>query len=227
MADEGSATGRRSPAAASAGGNTLLVQFARSPLAGSVKTRMIPALTPEQACELHCELLAWTCHHLLAAQLGPVELQVAGDLDHPVLQRCRDAGLRRILPQAGAGLGERMFHALDSGLQHFERVLLVGSDCPWIDGEYLRAASAALDHASVVLGPALDGGYVLIGARRIDAEVFREIPWGSDVVYARTVARLEKLGWEWAALPALQDIDRPQDLAAWHRLRERSRRAGS
>ena len=75
----------------------------------------------------------------------------------------------------------------------------------------------------MVLGPALDGGYVLIGARRIDAEVFREIPWGTDLVYARTVERLQELGWEWAALPALQDIDRPEDLAAWHRLREGSR----
>ena len=225
MAVEGGAG--LSPLAPSRDSSTLLVQFARSPVAGGVKTRMIPTLTPEQACELHCELLEWTCRRLLGAALGPVDLQVAGDLHHPLLERCRDAGLRGIQPQVGAGLGERMQYALESGLQNFDRVLLVGSDCPWIDTQYLRGAVAALDHAPVVLGPALDGGYVLIGVRRIDADIFRDIAWGTDVVYAQTLTRLRELGWEWAALPTLQDIDRPEDLAAWYRLREGSLRDGS
>jgi len=193
----------------------LLIQFAREPQVGRVKTRMIPVLSASRACDLHCELTLWTCRELLASGLGQVELSVAGDTGHALFEQCLQMGVARITRQRGADLGMRMYNALQDGLARYENVILVGSDCPGIDRAYLSMAIQALHTAPIVLGPAMDGGYVLIGARAIDEAVFRGIPWGSDQVYAKTLVALAALEMDWVALPCLRDIDRPEDLAVW------------
>jgi rSAM/selenodomain-associated transferase 1 len=193
----------------------LIIQFAREPVVGAVKTRMIPHLSPEEACALHSELVLRTAATLVGAALGPVELWVAGDDQHTLFERCRCLGVACLQGQQGRDLGERMYRALADGLDRFERVLLVGSDCPGMDRDYLARAVAALDRADVVLGPAMDGGYVLIGARRVEAEVFEGVAWGTSAVFAETTQRLRGLGLRWAELPPLRDIDRPEDLALW------------
>ncbi len=197
----------------------LLIQFTRSPQAGQVKTRLIPQLGAAGACDLHCELTLWTCRQLLASGLGPVELYVTGDLTHPLFARCQVEGVARVRAQRGDDLGQRMFDALRTGLASHTSVILVGSDCPDIDPAYLRQAVAALDKAAVVLGPATDGGYVLIGARHIHERVFRGIPWGGNQVFRQTVAALAEAGLEWVSLPPLTDIDRPADLPLWEALK--------
>lgn len=199
-------------------GDCLFVQFAREPVAGAVKTRMLPRLTPEQACELHCELVLRTARTLSATGLGPAQLAVAGELAHPLFERCRGLGLQ-LCRQRGADLGERMYNALSDGLERFQRVVLVGSDCPGIDNNYLQQAADALVMEDIVIGPAADGGYVLLGVRRVRPEMFAGIPWGTGSVFAKTVASLRRLGLDWAELPALADIDRPEDLAIWETLR--------
>jgi rSAM/selenodomain-associated transferase 1 len=180
---------------------------------------MMPTLTGAQACELHCELLRWTSRRLVGSGLGPVQLSVAGSLNHPVLSECLVLGVDRLAAQHGADLGERMHGALVNALQQYTGAVLVGSDCPAIDSDYLEAAINGLARAPVVLGPAQDGGYVLIAVRQVDARLFEGIHWGTDTVYQETVARLRELGLDWVALPTLQDIDRPEDLPAWHQLR--------
>ena len=200
---------------------TLLLQFARAPLAGRVKTRMLPHLTATQACDLHCDLVLWTSATLADSGLGDVELSVAGDSAHPLFEQCRELGVGTLSPQCGADLGERMYRAIRDGLQRYTKVILVGSDCPGIDRAYLAQARSALDTAPLVLGPAQDGGYVLIGAREIHRELFAGIPWGTGCVYADTVKSIRKLGLDWAELPVLADVDRPEDLAAWLALRDR------
>ena len=200
---------------ASGRGSALLIQFAREPVEGAVKTRLIGALSPRQACQLHSELVQWTCNTLLAAQLGDVELAVAGSTGHPLFAACRERGVRGLTRQRGGDLGERMYNAMLDGLARYERVLLVGSDCPAIDAAYLQQALEALDRVPVVLGPAVDGGYVLIGGRQVDPGLFSGIAWGGDRVYVQTLRRLRALGLRWAALPALADIDRPADLVHW------------
>lgn len=196
----------------------MLIQFARAPLAGQVKTRMIPHLSAAGACALHSELTLWTCRQLLGSGLGKVELSVAGDTQHALFAQCRSLGVSRILRQKGADLGQRMYNAMRCGLARYNRVILVGSDCPAIDADYLRQAVLALDTAPVVLGPAADGGYVLIGARTITQEIFADIPWGSDQVYAKTVAALARVGLGCRELPCQTDIDRPEDLPVWELL---------
>ncbi len=200
--------------------STLLIQFARAPLAGRVKTRMTPYLTAQEACDLHCELLLWTSATLAGSGLGEVELCVAGNAAHSLFIQCQELGVSRVSRQRGADLGERMYRAIRSALRHYTNVILVGSDCPAIEGSYLEQALRALDTAPLVLGPAEDGGYVLIGAREIHRELFVEIPWGTDQVYTKTIESMRKLDLSWVELPILPDVDRLEDLAAWQTLRD-------
>jgi rSAM/selenodomain-associated transferase 1 len=197
----------------------LFIQFAREPVAGAVKTRMMPHLSAQEACALHAELVLWTAGTLVAAGLGRVELAVAGESGHPLFESCLGLGVDGLTSQRGAGLGERMYNSLLDGLARFERVVLVGSDCPAIDGGYLLQALEALERAEIVLGPAADGGYTLVGARRVPREMFEGIAWGTTGVFAETTRRLRRLRVPWAELPTLADIDRPQDLPHWKALR--------
>lgn len=205
----------------------LFIQFAREPVAGAVKTRMSPSLTPQQALDLHCELVLWTSGTLARAGLGPVELAVAGSAAHTLFEDCLGLGVGSLGCQQGGDLGQRMYNALAAGLQRFERVVLVGSDCPGIDADYLQQAMTGLDQADLILGPAMDGGYVLIGAKRISPDLFEGVSWGSSAVLAETVLRLQRMNWEWATLSPLADIDRPEDLALWEAVRAARSPGGS
>ena len=194
----------------------LLIQFARAPVPGQVKTRMQPVLSAEAACQLHRELVLWTSQSLVSARLGPVELAVAGSTADPLFRQCLQQGVAAVDTQRGDNLGERMHNALQAGLQRFPKVLLVGSDCPQLGTDYLADAVAALDSAEVVVGPAVDGGYVLIGVSALDQRWFEGIAWGSAGVYAQTLARFATSHARWHALqPVLQDVDRPEDLPVW------------
>ncbi len=196
----------------------LFIQFAREPLPGKVKTRMQTLLSAEQACALHCDLLRWTCNTLCGAQLADVELWVSANKGHPVFEHCSAQGVSQRRTQRGADLGKRMYHAIFDGLGRYRKVILVGSDCPDIDAEYLGAALQALDKKSLVLGPATDGGYVLIGATRIQAALFQGVCWGQDSVFAQTVERATALGEAWTQLKMLPDIDRPEDIPLWEHI---------
>jgi len=198
----------------------LLVQFARAPQPGRVKTRMQPQLNGAQSLALHRAMVLHTCRTLRRARLGPVQVCVAGALSDPLFTRCRGYGAS-LARQSGADLGERMYRALVAGLRRHGRVVLVGSDCPALDADYLGAACAALDTVDVVLGPAVDGGYVLIGVRRLHVALFRGIPWGGAQVFAETQARLRETGLSWCALAPLADVDRPEDLPLWRDRGER------
>jgi len=199
-------------------GDVLFIQFAREPRAGAVKTRMQPALSARQACSLHSDLLLWTCRSLCEAKLADVELWIAGGRDHAVFERCETLGITTLYSQRGADLGERMASAMADGLARYRKVILVGSDCPAIDSDYLQKAIAALDTQPLVLGPASDGGYVLIGATRIQAAIFAGVSWGSSQVFTETVQRIVEEGSGWCQLSTLSDIDRPEDLPQWRAL---------
>ncbi len=212
----------RTTAPSASDSDCLLLQFAREPVPGRVKTRMLVQLSAEQACELHSDMVLWTCERLVGARLGDVEVCVAGSRQHPLFRQCLALGAARVTQQRGADLGERMFAALERGLTGYRKVLLVGSDCPQLDADYLQAALDALDEVPVVIGPALDGGYVLIGAQQMDRRIFQAVPWGSGEVYAQTLANIAAAGLAVSSLQPLADVDTPGDLPVWNALRRQT-----
>ena len=192
-----------------------LLIFARAPVPGQVKTRLAAGVGMQQATALYERLLRATVATARATRLAPVELHVAGDSRHPVLDELtRDAV--RLVTQRGADLGERMFNALRDSLHSADFAVLIGSDCPAMTGDYLAQACERLYTGNdVVLGPAEDGGYVLIGASRCDAGLFTDMPWSTDRVMQETRQRLQLLGRQYTELETLWDLDNAEDLARW------------
>lgn len=184
--------------------------FSRAPVPGRVKSRLASRLGESRAARLHLRLTRHALRTAAAAGCGPVELHVTG----------RHSLFRNARPQRGADLGERMHNALAHALRRHRAAILIGSDCPGLRPAHLRTAARLLAGAcDVVLGPAEDGGYVLIGARRVSPRLFAGIEWGTSGVYAATVERLESSGYRWRALPVLWDVDRPQDVERLRSLR--------
>ncbi|MBK1722394.1 flagellar biosynthesis protein FlgB [Thiocystis violacea] len=187
--------------------------FARAPVPGQVKTRLIPALGAAGAAALHLRLMTDLIDRLSTAALTPVELWVTPNLSHP---RFADLAHRYALSlhqQHAGDLGQRLASGARAALTRADAVVLIGTDCPGLSAEYLGQAIEQLRRRDAVLGPALDGGYVLLGLRRLSHRLFEGIPWGGAEVAELTRQRLRELNWSWSELSPLADIDRPEDLA--------------
>lgn len=182
--------------------------FARAAVAGQVKTRLQPMLSGQQACELHRRLV----HHTLVVATGSgLRVELWGSDEDAFLRAEAEAFAVPFHVQHGSDLGERMAHALSQALQRYPRVVLVGTDCPGLDKRYLLAAERGLQQADIVLGPATDGGYVLLATRVDEPGLFRQVAWGSDSVLAATRANVRRAGLRHVELEALADLDRPAD----------------
>lgn len=190
-----------------------VLQFAKAPQSGRVKTRMAAALDRHQCLQLHLRLTAHMANCLSRAGLCPWELWVSSQPQHPFFSRL-SASLSVPVHQQGEGnLGEKMRAAAEAVLARSQAVILIGSDCPFIDADYLQQALSALgEGADAVVGPASDGGYVLLGLRQVHRRLFDDIPWSTDRVWPLTRRRLRQLGWRFCELATLADIDRPEDL---------------
>lgn len=193
-----------------------LLLFTRFPEAGKSKTRLIPALGAEGAARLQRRLTEQTlaqAEKLLS--FYPIDLQIyftGADLGSMVAWL---GSTRRYVLQGEGDLGARLERACRYSFQNgASQVVLIGADCPGLTGVLLREAFNALDSYPVVLGPALDGGYYLLGLTELYTELFTDIPWGSAEVFPQTVAKLRRINAPIAFLPALQDVDRPEDLAS-------------
>ena len=190
----------------------LVAQLAREPVPGQVKTRLQPHLSALEAAQLHELMVEHVCAMLCSSAAGAIQLWVDGDPEAELFRRCRELGLSDVLVQQGGDLGQRMAHICEQGLLLHNAVILVGSDAPSIDNDYLNSAMGSLTEVDVVLGPALDGGYVLLGLRRFAPELFAGIHWGEHTVLVETLAVIDRLGWSYRLLDPLPDIDRPEDL---------------
>ena len=190
-----------------------IVLFAKEPQWGQVKTRLQPRLGEAGCLALYRRLLQRTGRMALAAQLAPVHLWVTGNPRHEdFLALCPEQDIHS---QQGADLGERMDHAATAVLNEGSGpVLIIGMDCPVMDRDYLaRALEQLAGGVDVVLGPAEDGGYMLVGLARPVPAMFTGIDWGADTVLAQTLARLDDAGVSYALLETLWDVDREEDLA--------------
>lgn len=208
--------------------------FVRNPVEGAVKTRLVATIGAAAATAVYRRLLT----HALDTAAALPDTRVTAWVDRlpvePTLRSQISARRCDTATQCTGDLGRRMRHALDAGLADAEHVVLIGSDCPGYSAAYLEQAFKALFDCDVVLGPATDGGYVLIGARCSCPEVFDAMPWGTSAVLDATRARLQALSLSYAELPTLRDLDDAADLrhfpdylATAHRAEDNRSAAGS
>ncbi len=192
---------------------TRIVIFAKAPVPGKVKTRLLPALGETGAARLARQMLEATIAEAVAAGLSTPELCTTPDPGDPEWEPFLPIAAVRFADQGDGDLGQRLMRAADRIIAGGEAVLLIGTDCPALDRGKLRAAAAALLSSDAIIHPALDGGYVLLGLRRFDASVFEGIEWSGPTVAAETIRRVEALGWSLSIGETLRDVDVPADLA--------------
>jgi rSAM/selenodomain-associated transferase 1 len=183
---------------------TRIVIFAKEPVPGRVKTRLIPELGADGAARLAAEMLERTMEEALATGLA---VELCGEPD-PAAWFEGDVAK---IAQGGGDLGQRLARAANRVLAD-EPLLLIGADCPSLDRRRLGAAADSLAAHDAVIHPAEDGGYVLLGLARFDRSLFEGIAWSTATVGADTIARIEALGWTLDVRATLADVDEPADL---------------
>ena len=188
-----------------------LAIFARYPVPGEAKTRFSPSIPPELATQLHAAMVEDAVETALVANADQVALYWASDpagrsafpLPSGVIVRA----------QSGPDLGARLSAAFAELLEGASsRAVVIGTDCPDLAPEALRRSLLALEDADLVLGPARDGGYYLIGLRRSTPGLFTGIEWGTDRVLEETLERAARVGLRAHWLETLEDLDTPADL---------------
>jgi len=192
-----------------------LIVFIKSPVPGDVKTRLIPFLTSTEAAELYKCFVVDTLRTLLQIT-APLRLLVAYQLQ----SKAADLGWLgmknppEFFKQEGRSLGEKLIHAFGVAFgRGSQQVVIIGSDSPTVPKAYIEQAFGALSGADVVLGPALDGGYYLIGLSRPCLKLFEDVCWSTDHVFERTARNAESQGYTLRVLPSHYDIDTIEDVA--------------
>ncbi|MGK0360489.1 MAG: rSAM/selenodomain-associated transferase 1 [Bradymonadia bacterium] len=205
----------RSQSEASNSAQKLMI-FAKSPAPGRVKTRLAPAIGEAGAARLHTAFVRDVVarHDTLARALT---VWRAGDLAHPLWA---ELGVD-LATQCDGDLGDRLAGAFATELADGSAVVVLGTDSPTLPQGLVDRAFADLQTHPVVLGPACDGGYYLIGVRGAVPPVFKGIDWGTESVFAQTVEALNAAGIEFAVLPYWYDVDRPDDLRMLRAMRAR------
>jgi len=195
-----------------------IILFARYPEPGTTKTRLIPALGAEGAAALQSAMMAHTLaiiRDLCCDESFEYEVRFAGG-DAERLTALY--GTANYVPQSDGDLGERLDTAVrEAYAQGVERVVVIGADCPELDATLLREAFKQLDETDVVLGPAWDGGYFLIGLRQHCLELFQGIEWGTEQVLKQTLERATAAGLTTRPVRRLPDVDYPEDLLSCRR----------
>jgi rSAM/selenodomain-associated transferase 1 len=181
--------------------------LARAPVAGRAKTRLIPLLGAAGAAQLQARLIELTLAKALTVPECAVHLWLDGD-PAALPPAAQQVAVHR---QEGADLGARMAHAFAQTLRLARPTILIGTDCPALTAGHLRHALACLADHDVVVQPATDGGYVLIGLNAPQPRLFADIPWGGPQVMAVTQQRIDALGLRCARPEPLPDLDLPED----------------
>ena len=184
-----------------------LVAFARFPVAGMCKTRLIPSVGPRGAAAIHKRLVEKCVAAMRNSGLA-AELRITGgDADAFGAWLGDDIAF---VDQGGGDLGDRLARATDRA-----PVIVIGSDAPDLDAARLTAAADALRDAPAVIGPAEDGGYYLLGINNPAPWLFTDIAWGTEIVFDQTMRRFAARDITATVLEPLADLDRPEDLARW------------
>lgn len=194
----------------------IILIFLKAPRLGAVKTRLAAEIGDAAALAAYRELVARQCAQFPAH--WPVEIHFTPADAEAEMRHWLGAGERvHYFAQPSGGLGERLAAATAGAFARgAEGVFLIGGDAVDLDEARLHEAAAHLAHHDAVLGPARDGGYVLLGIKRMDTSLFTAVPWSTAAVAETTRARLRALGWTWQELAESEDVD---DRASWARWR--------
>ena len=188
-----------------------IVIFAKAPLAGFAKTRLISALGAEGAAVLAHKLLDLAIRQALDAAVGSVELCMTPADSDAWKEVAIPAGVT-CSAQGEGDLGERLARASERAISAGEFLILTGTDCPALDAQCLRQMAQDLDAADAVMVPTADGGYAALALKRFHPSLFSAIAWSTDSVALQTRRKIAALGWSVKQLPMLHDIDQPKDL---------------
>ncbi|WP_353128373.1 TIGR04282 family arsenosugar biosynthesis glycosyltransferase [Parapedobacter pyrenivorans] len=186
----------------------ILIIFAKMPVYGKVKTRLAVSIGHAAALEIYRQLLSHTLN--MAAKVKAEKIMFYSDettLDLTIAPGFASA------TQCGDDLGKRMKNAFtDVFGQGYAKAVIVGTDCPAIDETIVATAFDTLDKRDLVIGPAYDGGYYLLGMKRVHPTLFENIPWSTAAVFEKTVAICKNDGLSYSLLPPLPDVDEEKDL---------------
>ena len=195
-----------------------LLIFAKSPEPGKVKTRLIPDIGVDAATNLYMELLKRTLSTSDSAIFSEKQLWLSGDKEHVFFNNVNSF---KFMYQVGDDLGERMFNAFEYALTEHDYAILIGCDCPGLTNQDLRLARDMLEaDKDIVLGPAEDGGYYLIGLKHNNINLFSNIEWGSDKVFSKTLSIAKRLSLNIGLLTKRNDIDRFSDLESFEKIKK-------
>lgn len=201
--------------------DTVIQAFCKAPVAGQVKTRLMPELSATEAMQVHIELTERLLKLLHEAALCPIQLWCSPSTEFEFFQQQAQKYSLTLQQQAGSGLGERMFHALNAGLRNFQHALLVGCDCPSLTvDDFSQAIIALKQEADIVLAPTEDGGYCLIGLKQPQAELLSDVdmPWGTSQVLPIARERIKQQQLKAYELRLQWDVDTPQDLVRYQKI---------
>jgi len=191
--------------------DTCILLFAKYPARNKAKTRLQPALGIDGAARMARQLLLHSITQAIDTGF-PVELCVSPAPTDPCWQVLDLPNSLRWSAQADGDLGLRMLIASQCALERFDKVVLIGTDCPSLTTERIQTAVQQLNQHDAVMIPATDGGYVLLGFRQVNESLFSDIVWSTPSVAAVTKQRMAALGWTLALFDPLHDIDEPKDL---------------
>jgi rSAM/selenodomain-associated transferase 1 len=195
-----------------------LVIFAKAPIPGQVKTRLCPPLTPDEAATVHGSFVIDTLERsrtAVAKYRLPVDryLACAPSSTLPFFKIMEERQAVRLLDQEGPDLGARMHRVFETLFsRNYRRVVIIGTDVPSLPLERYQQAFDLLNRFDLALGPALDGGYYVIGLKQPAPALFEDMPWSTDRVLALTKEKAASLGLSIGELAEWRDIDTIDDL---------------
>jgi uncharacterized protein len=189
--------------------NNAVIIFVKNPMLGNVKTRLSASIGNEKALAIYEKLLA---HTLLSVKeiMADVFIYFSDNIDENIFE-FENTFFRKV--QQGNNLGERMKNAFDEVFDlWYDNVIIIGTDCPGIDLDLLDNAFLQLDNIEVVIGPAEDGGYYLLGMKKQNPQLFDNVNWSTASVLYSTINSCKENNLAYTMLPILSDVDEEKDL---------------
>lgn len=198
--------------------DSTIIVLCKAPIAGDVKTRLMPQLSAQQAVSVQITLTHALLSLLSKAQLAPIQLWCSPDSQHPFFNECAQHYSLSLHVQEGGDLGERMYHAISSALQTSTKALLVGCDCPSLTvDDFEHVIQTLYNDDDVIFSPAEDGGYVLIALQTSQPHLFMNMTWGNQHVLNESIERAKQAGLNIIKTRQHWDVDTFSDFERYQR----------